>query len=189
MNIGIDIDDTITNTFDYLMPYIAEYFNTDIKYLKTNNISYSNLPEEWKKKEFELAKTYYDKVILNTPIKLDAVKYIKKIKELKHSIIIITARNTNMYVDPYKLSTEQLKKHGIYYDKLICSFDKAKVCMEENIDLLIDDSIYNCELTNKLKIETLLFNCKSNNNIETRLTRVNNWKEVYDYIYERSIIK
>ena len=94
-----------------------------------------------------------------------------------------------MYVDQYKLSTEQLKKHGIYYDKLICSFDKAKVCMEENIDLLIDDSIYNCELTNKLKIETLLFNCKSNNNIETRLTRVNNWKEVYDYIYERSIIK
>lgn len=25
-NIGIDVDDTITNTFDYLMPYIADFF-------------------------------------------------------------------------------------------------------------------------------------------------------------------
>lgn len=42
MNIGVDIDDTITDTFDYLIPYIAEYFNTNINYLKDNNISYCN---------------------------------------------------------------------------------------------------------------------------------------------------
>ena len=56
MNIGIDIDDTITDTFDYLMPYIAEYFDVDIEYLKNNNISYSNLPEKWKKDEINFAK-------------------------------------------------------------------------------------------------------------------------------------
>ena len=39
MKIGIDIDDTMTDTFDYLMPYIAEYFKVDINYLKDNNIS------------------------------------------------------------------------------------------------------------------------------------------------------
>ena len=50
MKIGIDIDDTMADTFDYLMPYIAEFFDVDIKYLKDNNISYSNLPKEiWKK--------------------------------------------------------------------------------------------------------------------------------------------
>lgn len=54
MNIGIDIDDTITDTFDYLMPFIAEYFNADINYLKKNNISYCNLPEEWKRKKLIL---------------------------------------------------------------------------------------------------------------------------------------
>ncbi len=30
MRIGIDIDDTMADTFDYLMPYISEFFNIDI---------------------------------------------------------------------------------------------------------------------------------------------------------------
>ena len=30
MNIGIDIDDTITETSEFLMPYVAEYFSIDI---------------------------------------------------------------------------------------------------------------------------------------------------------------
>ena len=36
MKIGVDIDDTMADTFDYLMPYIAEFFKIDIKYLKDN---------------------------------------------------------------------------------------------------------------------------------------------------------
>ena len=41
LKIGIDIDDTMADTFDYLMPYISEFFNIDIQYLKDNNISYN----------------------------------------------------------------------------------------------------------------------------------------------------
>ena len=80
MNIGIDIDDTITETFDYLMPYVAEFFETDIEYLKRNNISYSNLPDEWKKREIDFAKKYYDKVVIGIPTKPHVCEYISKIK-------------------------------------------------------------------------------------------------------------
>ncbi len=31
MNIAIDIDDTIMDTLDHLMPYLAEYFNAFAK--------------------------------------------------------------------------------------------------------------------------------------------------------------
>ena len=55
MKIGIDIDDTMADTFEYLMPYIAEFFDVDIKYLKDRNISYSNLPKEMKERELEFA--------------------------------------------------------------------------------------------------------------------------------------
>ena len=43
MKIGIDIDDTMADTFDFLMPYISEFFKIDLEYLKENNISYSNI--------------------------------------------------------------------------------------------------------------------------------------------------
>lgn len=182
MKIGIDIDDTMTNTFDYLIPYIAEFFEVDINYLKNNNISYSNLPEAMKKRELEFAKKYYDIVIPGTPFKPKVAEYIDKIKSLGHEIIIITARDKRLYTDEYKTTIKELKDNNIKYDKLICDFDKAKVCKNEKINFFIDDSIENCTKVAKLGIKTLLFNSKSNINSETNLIRVDNWKQVYEKI-------
>ncbi len=185
MKIGIDIDDTMTDTFDYLMPYIAEFFNVDIKYLKDNNISYSNLPKKMKERELEFAKKYYDKVIPSTPFKPKVAEYIDKIKELGHEIIVITARDKTLYTDEYKTTIEELKNNNIHYDKLICDFDKAKVCKFEKIDLFIDDSIANCSKVNELGIETILFNSKINIGDRNSFYRVNEWKEIYEKIKEK----
>ena len=182
MKIGIDIDDTMADTFDYLMPYIAEFFDIDIKYLKHKNISYSNFPKEMKQRELEFAKKYYDKVIPSTPFKPKVAEYIDKIKELGHEIIVITARDKTLYNDEYKTTIEELKNNNIHYDKLICNFDKARVCQNENIDLLIDDSITNCNKVNELGIEAILFSSKGNVNDKTDLYRVDNWKEIYEKI-------
>lgn len=182
MKIGIDIDDTMTETFDYLMPYIAEFFEVDIKYLKHNNISYSNLPREMKKRELEFAKKYYDKVIPNTPFKPKVAEYIDKIKALGHEIIVVTARDKTLYTDEYKTTIEELNNNKINYDKLICNFDKAKACKTEKIELFIDDSIANCSKVNGLGIETILFNSKNNIKDKTTLYRVDSWKEVYEKI-------
>ena len=43
MNIAVDIDDTLTNSFDYFMPFIAEYLGVELSELKRRNVSYSNL--------------------------------------------------------------------------------------------------------------------------------------------------
>lgn len=182
MKIGIDIDDTMTNTFDYLIPYISEFFGIDIEYLKSHNISYSTFPKEMKKRELEFAKKYYDIVIPNTPFKNGVSDYIKKIKSLGHQIIIIIARNKTLYTDEYKTTIKELKNNNIIYDKLICSFDKAKICQEEKIDLFIDDSIINCNNVNQLGIKTILFNSNSNVNIQTDFDRVDSWMEVYEII-------
>lgn len=185
MKIGIDIDDTMADTFDYLMPYIAEFFDVDIKYLKDNNISYSNLPKKMKERELEFAKKYYDKVIASTPFKPKVAEYIDKIKELGHEIIVITARDKTLYTDEYKATIEELKKNNIHYDKLICDFDKANVCKNENIDLFIDDSIANCNKVNKLGIETILFSSKGNLTDKTDLYRVDSWKNIYEKVKEK----
>lgn len=179
MKIGIDIDDTMADTFDYLQPYIAEFFEVNINYLRDNNISYSNLPEEMKKREFEFAKKYYDKVMPNTPFKPKVAEYINKIKDLGHEIIVITARDKTLYTDEYKTTIKELENNNINYDKLICDFDKAKVCKNEKIDLFIDDSIANCSKVNELEIKTIVFNSKSNIKEKTNLYRVDNWKDIY----------
>lgn len=186
MKIGIDIDDTMADTFDYLIPYISEFFEIDTKYLKDNNISYCSLPEDMKKRELEFAKKYYDKVIPDTPFKPKVAEYINKIKQLGHEIIVITARDETLYTDEYKTTIKELNNNNINYDKLICDFDKATVCKDEKIDLFIDDSIANCNKVKELGIETILFNSKSNMEEVTNLYRVDNWKDIYEKIKQGS---
>ena len=188
MKIGIDIDDTMTNTFDYLIPYISKFFKVDIDYLKSNNISYNTFPKKMKKRELEFAKKYYDEIIPNTPFKSGVSDYIRKIKSLGNEIIIITARDKTLYKDEYKATIEELRRNNIFYDKLICDFDKVKVCIEEKIDLFIDDSISNCNKVGQLGIKTILFNSKSNRNIKTDLCRVNSWNELYNIIIKLGCI-
>ena len=128
MRIGIDIDDTMTDTFDYLMPYISEFFEVSLNYLKDNNISYNTLPKNMKEREFEFSKKYYDRIIPNTPFKKDVKKYIDKIIELGNEIIIITARDKRLYTGEYKTTIQELKNNNICYDKLICNFNKVEIC-------------------------------------------------------------
>ena len=124
LNIGIDIDDTVTDTFEYLMPLVAEYFNLDLNYLEENNISYTSLPDDIKDREVEFGKVYYDEAILNVPIKDNVSKYIKMIKDLGHNIIFITARSNRTNTDPVGDSKKYLDKYNILYDDVICTYDK-----------------------------------------------------------------
>ena len=72
-----------------------------------------------------------------------------------------------------------MDKHKIPYDKLIVNAkEKAPICLEEKIDLFIDDSIHNCiEVANK-NIPVLLFDASFNKKC-TLFKRVFSWKEIY----------
>ena len=76
-----------------------------------------------------------------------------------------------------------LDSYNIKYNKIITGAGKkAELCVENNIDLLIDDSIKHCTNLSNIGIDTLLFNSINNKDIETNLKRVYNWNEVYDYV-------
>lgn len=180
MNIAIDIDDTLTESFDYFLPFVAEYFGADVDELKKKNISYSNLPPEWKKDEIGFCRAYYDKVVASTPFKSDAAWGVQKLRDLGHRIVIITARTDELYTDPYKTTREELKNGGIVYDKLICTLDKANACMNEKISVLIDDSPENCDSVISRGIPVLLFSSKANQKKKTEYLRVGNWTDAIE---------
>lgn len=182
MNIAIDIDDTLTESFDYFLPFVAEYFGADPEVLKKKNISYSTLPDEWKKDEIGFCRAYYDRVVVDTPFKPDAAQGIRKLREMGHQIIIITARTTALYTDPYKTTKEELDKNGVLYDKLICTMDKATACADENISVLIDDMPANCAAAAEKGISVLLFSSKGNLDVKTDFVRVETWADVIEKI-------
>ena len=182
MNIAIDIDDTLTESFDYFQPFVAEYFGVDAEELHGRNISYSNLPDEWKADELGFCKTYYDSIVADTPFKKDAAWGVEQLRKAGHKIIIITGRTTAFYTDPYKTTAEELMNGGIIYDKLICTLDKGNACIEEKIDILIDDLPANCDAAAKLGIKTFLFQSKANMDMKAKHTRVTNWMAVVDAV-------
>lgn len=184
MTIGIDIDDTITKTAECLLPYVAKYFSLDLNYLIENNYNYNNLPEEYIDKFYEFGLSTFERAIPLVKVKDKAKEVINKLKEDGNRIVIVTARTNKFYSDAYKISSEQLDNFGITYDKLICSFDKRTACIEENIDLFIDDTIGNLDSVYDVVKDVLLFNSNVNFLSDVDYKRVYNWDEVYNYYLE-----
>ena len=189
MKIGIDIDNCISNFDDTLL---KEYLRHD-KDLRNTGIVDEN-PEyirkgmfDWTREEEE---SFYNENIEYFAKKLKPIEnasyYIEKLKEDGHEIYIITGRDNGEYTDPYKLTEEWLNNYRIIYDKLLFtnSYDKhakTEVCIENNIDLMIEDStkISLDLINNGIKVFTM--NTRYNQK-EQSLDRVSKWKEIYERI-------
>lgn len=178
MKIAIDIDDTLTDSFSYFIPYVAEYFGADSDDLRRRNISYSTLPEEWKARENDFGKAYYDRVVPMTPFKEGAARTVAALRAAGHSVLVLTARTTDFYTDPYTATRLELKNGGIEYDKLICAVDKAAVCRAENVDLLIDDMPANCEAAKACGVRPILFRSPKNRRVSVDYPAVEDWAEI-----------
>lgn len=177
MKIAIDIDDTLTNSFSYFQPFVAEFFGVDVEMLRREGISYSNLPACWKPRELEFCRTYYDRIAAQTPFKPDARRGVDTLRKSGHKIVILTGRTTEFYTDPYLTTREELKNGGIRCDALSCTLDKGAYCAAEGIDLLIDDLPENCAQANAHGIPALLFDSPANQTSQLRCRRVHNWNE------------
>lgn len=189
MKIGIDIDNVISNFDDTLL---KEYLKHD-KELRNTGIVNEN-PDYFRKGMFdwteEEEKSFYNENIEKWAKNLkplnDAEYYIKKLKEDGNEIYIISGRDNGEYEDPYKLTREWLEKYNIVYDKLILTNaynkqEKAEVCLENNIDIMIEDSINTCINLIDSGIKTYTMNTRYNQN-ELPLNRVSKWKEIYEKI-------
>ncbi len=189
MRIGIDIDNCISNFNDTLL---KEYLKHD-KQLRNTGIINEN-PEYIRKGMFDWTEkeenSFYYENIEDVARKLkpieDAPYYIKKLKENGHKIYIITGRNNGEYTNPYELTQQWLKQYDVEYDELILTnaYDnhaKTEVCLEKNIDLMIEDSVrIGLDLMN-YGVKVYIMNTRYNQKEQT-LDRVSKWKEIYERI-------
>lgn len=195
MIIGIDIDNVISNFDDTLL---QEYLEHDKALRNTGiidkNASYiRNGMFDWsEEEEVKFYKTNIERIAINLKAIEGASKYINKLKEDGHTIYIITGRDNGEYSNAHNMTIDWLKKYDIYYDKLFLvdaynSHSKTEICIEHNVDIMIDDSKRICKDINKYGIKTLLMDTPYNRDAN-EFKRVHSWKEIYKTIKQQSNI-
>lgn len=191
MIIGIDIDDTICNTYEIMFHDGAKYTIEELG--RSGKIHKGNLNTHMYCKDmygwsFEEATDFLNKYYESIMKEVRPIKYvaevIKKLRQEGNKIYLITARFTNKNFDIKEVTKRWLRDNNIDYDEIF--FDcttKADLVKEKNVDIFIDDSFLNCEEVSKLGIKTYIFNTIVNENLENEnIERVYSWPHVYQQI-------
>ena len=193
MNIGIDIDDTISETFETLLPYSQKYtiesLNKEpIKQLKSDAVTHTYIEDinNWNEKEaLKFWIKYYIKILEEVNIKKFASEVINKIREQGHKVYIITARPDVKLVNIKEITRKWLEENDVQYDELIINAsDKAKIVKEKEIDIFIDDSLNNCKsIAENTSAKVYMMTSRVNEAHDNeKIRRVFSWPEIYDLI-------
>lgn len=189
MNIGIDIDNTITEVQEELNNAAYEYaikLGKNIKNAENPFEDIKNNGDTYKKKfQFSYEELKYflkniqEEITNMAKPRENATETINRLRKDGHKIIIITARDSEFHDDPYLLSKNWLDKNNIEYDKLIVNArEKGTVCKNENIDLFIDDQLNNCLDVLKQGIKVIRI---SNENCTNKdIVDLNDWIKIYN---------
>lgn len=150
LNIGVDIDSTINKAHYYDIIHgrklCEEYgYHPDEKLDRCSVKEMFDLPQELYD---EYMRRYFHWNVKNNEVKEGAAEALRFLHKMGHKIIIITARDDtyNKPNQPYtgdmmKQDTiNWLNEHDIPYDDIIFNArDKAEVCAENRISVMIDD--------------------------------------------------
>lgn len=192
MNIGIDIDDTISKSCEQTDICAKEYTENVLRRkfefmkIEINDPMWCKHLYGWNdeedKKFWEL---YYEKIVENVKPKEDAIEVINRLSK-NNNIILITARWDKEDGIISRKTIEWLQKYGINYSKIYVGYEnKEKVVKDNNIDVFIDDSYKTCKKISEMNVRTLIMNSRINKDIEDKdLERVFSWREIEDKIKE-----
>lgn len=183
MVIGVDLDDTMTNSSDVFLKYAMQYnYEKKIDFIIQNDILDQTKAFGWNKENMkEFRKNYLKKILDEAEANIDCVKVINKIHDRGDEVIIITARSEMELEGVTELTKRWLTKNNVKYDKLIMNSKyKEEDCEKNNVSIFIDDNVLNCEkVYKKLEIPTFIFTTRYNKNEKgDGLYRILDWKEL-----------
>ena len=189
MKVGIDIDGVLIDFEERLRYSVSMFDYTQRKNsLKKVNDSYW-IQEQygWSKEQWEkFSKKYLIQLTKESCLKPGAEEVLKLLKEEGNELIIISARGTE-FEEMITLVKEKINKYNIKFDKLYWKLtDKLSICLDENIDIMIDDNPMTCEKLSKNCIKTFYFRNIYGKQLEENnyLKEVHNWAEIYKEIKE-----
>lgn len=187
MNLGIDIDNVIT-AFDngLLKEFLIQdklKRNSGIVNPKADHITKGMF--DWSEDEVhEFYANHMERIAKGLSPRRNCKKYMDKLLADGHKLILISHRAYPDYKEPEKTTIEWLKKHKINYTKLVISksADKTEECIQNNIDIMIDDRAGQCQKMSANGINCILMLTKYNRNRKGDLPFATSWKNLYEEI-------
>lgn len=170
MRIGIDIDETLTDTK-------KSFYETLEKYQIMFNGEYHN----WHQQESAqlIVNNHLEEIMSKAKLKDRAKEVLDELYNRGHELFIITARSNN-YCSCLETITNQLVKDNdlnikeVYFNQ----DEKSVLAKKLGIDLMIDDSASVYQNMQKEKIDCILFGDK-----------ITTWTEVLEYINKKEEIR
>lgn len=174
MRIGIDIDNTITNTSKYIKKIIQE------KNIQDLNSDLDNYTKEELQTYDKLIRNNIEEVMKKCELNPNAKEVINELYE-KHEIYLITAR-TNKYSDNLKnITIEYLKENNILYHELLFGYEnKRDICLEKRLDIMLDDNIKVIESLKDTNIRAILYQTEHNKDYDSE--KIDSWNEFKELI-------
>ena len=176
MRIGMDLDDTVCKTSESLNKWAK-------KYAIEEGIEMADIfMRVTERKKF--LKKYFVQIIKEAEAK-DKFKEVYERFLKKHNLYIITARNNDYMPHNTKvdyITLEWLEENDIHFKGYYSNSykeEKARICEENEIDVMIDDDFANYEVFKKHGIKTILFDDK--NLYPEVKERATSWEDV-EYI-------
>lgn len=193
MRIGIDIDGVLTDIeqwqLDYGSKFYFEKYNKQI--LDNEGYETTDIFKVDSKLDDEFWTEYFKDYSINVDVRKLASEVIKKLKQDGNEIYIITARgsflshsaNVMLFEENKNIVLEWLRKNEIEYDKIIFSpEDKLSICIENNIDVMIEDKVDNINKISS-RIPVICFHAGYNKNcIGDNIIRCYSWYDIYSKI-------
>lgn len=189
MRIGIDIDGVLTDVEQWQLDFGGKFFSKFNKnVINKDGYEIAEIFNVSAELDEQFWNEYLYEYVTEEPSRKFANEVIKKLKEKENEIYIITARRfTNENTEDGKkmrdIVIDWLKQQKIVYDKIIFApEDKLNICLENNIDIMIEDKVENIEKIS-IKLPVICFNAGYNKNCKNdNIYRVYNWYDIYNLI-------
>lgn len=191
MNIAIDLDGVLFDTEYWFMTY-ASLFNLDVKGGKVKNKDGVWVQDRynWKKDDIkryiESCSFEIEKVAPLMPLAKEVLAALSK----NHKIFVVSSRG-NWHEGEEKVTLKRFKKEKLKFEKtLFKQHSKVQACLENKIDIMIDDYPKNAVELAENGIKCLYFRDLTKESVEHKnVTEVRNWGEIAVELIKLGIIE
>lgn len=178
MKIGIDIDDTITNTRELQLRYWKEYVsnNPNDGYSDELPATINDFGDKYVQRFWD---EYREQLSFQATVKENVDLVTRKLREDGHTLCIVTSRPDYKYKNLKQRLNSLFDKNNVCVDIIYTDVrNKGLFCKENGINLLIDDDIKHIKVAKENNVEAILFSDTENFDG----LHCSNWLELYEII-------
>lgn len=187
--IAVDIDDVLANTSEHLDKYYNQRFGTNIKLQDHQTYSLNNIWNCTAQEAIEIANDFFKSDYGTSILPFSGSQYAIEELSKKYDLIVITSR----MLDFEKLTIDWVNqyfpnkfKEIVITNKMaknkLPSREKYEICLEKNIDMMIEDNLHYAMQNASHNITTYLMDRPWNQNgqLPSLIKRVYAWNEILD---------